>query len=69
MNAPGSGGYGSKKNAGKRTRFRCIQKPEKQSIGGLKPMALLRIQLLLFFLPSARIVKLLNSDTWTVGAS
>jgi hypothetical protein len=57
-NALASAGCGSKKSAGKNTKFQCIQKPEKQSIFGLKPQDWLQIQLLLFFPPSEMIEKL-----------
>ncbi len=45
---------------GREQKFRCIQKPKKQSIFGLRPRALLQAHLLLFFPASERIEKPLN---------
>ena len=54
-------GYGFKKNEGKNTRYRCTQRLKKRSIFGLNALTWLQNRVLLFFLPSARIEKRLNS--------
>ena len=45
-------GYGSKKNEGKNTRFRCTQRLKKRSIFGLNALTWHQKQVLHFFLPS-----------------
>ena len=57
-------GYGSKKNEGKNTRSPCTQRLKKRSIFGLNALTWQQIQVLHFFLPSARIVKRSNTDAW-----
>jgi hypothetical protein len=62
-------GYGSKKNEGKNTVYRCTRRLEKLSIFGLNALTWQQIQVLHFFLPSAKIVKRSNRDAWIVGVS
>jgi site-specific recombinase XerD len=54
---------------GKDTRSPCTQRLKKRSIFGLNALTWRQIQVLHFFLPSARIVKRSNTDAWIVGVS
>ena len=65
-NVAARAGYGSKKNEGKNTRYPCTQRQKKRLIFGLNALTWRQIRMLIFFLPSARIVKRLNSDAWIV---